>query len=112
PGGPTRLTRADQRPTVDGMGLYFLLLDGRLFREAIRPALAAAWRQRSFEPCRSLAAQLEPAVRAFTTRYHLGTDEPLLAQVPRGLPFDRHFWTLLAGEVLLYAAAEAPDIQT
>src|SRR4051794_1842239 len=105
------LTQRRHGPTVTGMPLYFLLLDAPLFHDAIRPALAAAWRQRTFEPCRPLAAQLEPAVRAFTERYHLGTEEPLLAQVRRSLPFDRHYWTLLAGEVLLYAAAEVPEIQ-
>jgi hypothetical protein len=94
------------------MGLYFLLLDGRLFHEVIRPALAAAWRQRSFEPCRPLTARLEPAVRAFAERYRLGAEEPLLAQVARGLPFDRHFWTLVAGEALVYGAAEVPELQT
>jgi hypothetical protein len=94
------------------MPLYFLLLDGRLFHQAIRPALAAAWRRRSFEPCRPLAARLEPAVRAFVERYHLGAEEPLLTQVARGLSFDRHFWTLLAGEALLYGAAEVPEFQT
>jgi hypothetical protein len=94
------------------MCLYFLLLDGRLFHEAIRPALAAAWQQRSFEPCLPLATRLGPAVRAFAERYHLGTEEPLLTQVARGLPFDRHFWTLLVGEALLYGAAEVPEFQT
>jgi hypothetical protein len=94
------------------MPLYFLLLDAPLFHDAIRPALAAAWRLRSFEPCRPLAARLQPAIRAFTERYYLGVEEPLLAQVSRGLPFDRHYWTLLAGEALLYAAVEVPEFQT
>ena len=40
-------------------------------------------------------------------------DEPLLAQVARSIvPFDRDFWRLLAGEVLLYGAASVPEILT
>src|SRR5262249_54183328 len=35
-----------------------------------------------------------------------------LCKVARGLPFDRHFWRLLVGELLLYTAAEIPEIQT
>jgi hypothetical protein len=94
------------------MPLYFLLLDARLFHEEIQPALAMAWRQRSFEPCKGLATRLEPAIRAFTERYHLGEEQPLLARAAQDLPFDRHYWTLLTGEALLYAAAEVPELQT
>jgi hypothetical protein len=91
---------------------YFYLLDERTFVEQIRPALAAGWQRRSFEPCRELCRQLLPAAKAFADRYHLGSEEPLLSQVVRGLPFDRHFWRLLAGEIFLFSAAEIPEIQT
>jgi hypothetical protein len=94
------------------MPLYFLLLDRRLFHEQIAPALAASWRQRSFLPCRPLCAALEPAARAFGQRYHDEAAEPLLCQVGRGLSFGRDRWRHLAGEVLFYAAAEIPEIQT
>jgi hypothetical protein len=93
------------------MPLYFLLLDARPFQEQIRPSLAAAWRQRSFEPCRSLCRDLLPVVRAFAERHGLIALESLLGQVARGLPFDRDYWTLLAGEVLLYAAREVPELE-
>jgi hypothetical protein len=95
------------------MPLYFLLLDGDRFEKETAPALAAAWRQRRFEPCRALCAGLHPAVRAFAERYHTGPDEPLLARVGREeVPFDRDVWRLLAGEVLLYGAADIPEFQT
>jgi hypothetical protein len=88
---------------------YFLVHDDALFEASIRPALAASWRARSFEPCRALCASLLGAARAYARRYHTGEDEPLLAHVARGLPFDRHCWKALAGEILLYAAAEIPE---
>jgi hypothetical protein len=94
------------------MPLYFLLLDADPFRRRITPALAASRRQRSFEPCRDLCTDLLPAVEAFRQRYHMGPDEALLSQVLHGLPYDVDFWRSLAGEVLLYSAAEVPDFQT
>lgn len=93
------------------MNHYFLLLDARLFHDRLHPALAASWRQRSFAPCRPLCEELLPAVQRFTERYHVGAAEPLLCQVARGLPFHREFWTLLAGELFLHAAAEIPEIE-
>jgi hypothetical protein len=94
------------------MADYFLVLDGTSFERDIRPALATSWRQRSFEPCRALCAALVPAAVAFSRRYHTGTDEPFVARVASGLPFDRAFWRTLAGEVLLVAAADIPELQT
>ena len=95
------------------MPLYFLLLDGARFKGEVVPTLAAAWRRRSFAPCRPLCVGLLPAVREFAERYHTGPDEPLLGRVAReDVPFDRDVWRLLAGEVLLYAAADIPEFQT
>jgi len=49
----------------------------------------------------------------FADRFHLTADErPLLAGLTAARPFDRRLWRHLAGEVLLYAAADAPAIQT
>jgi hypothetical protein len=94
------------------MPLYFLLLDADAFHGRIRPALAASWRGHTFEPCRPLCASLRPAADAFARRYHLGADEPLLAEVARGLPFDRDLWRHLAGEILWYSAADIPEFET
>ncbi|MBY0521886.1 MAG: hypothetical protein K2R98_00720 [Gemmataceae bacterium] len=94
------------------MPIYFLLLDGDLFeREIVRP-LAASWQQRSFEPCRALTTVLGPALDSFRAGCFAGTEEPLLLRVSTGLPFDRHIWRLLVGELLLIAAAEVPEIET
>jgi hypothetical protein len=95
------------------MPVYFLLHDAAPFRQTLRPALAAAWRRRHFDPCRSLCAALAPAAHDFAERYHTGHDEPLLALVARGtVPFDRDLWRLLVGEVLVYAAAAVPEVLT
>jgi hypothetical protein len=93
------------------MPLYFLTLDGALFQHRLRPALAAAWRERSFAPCQALCAELLPRARAFAARY-LIADEPLLQRVTEGLSFDRDFWRFLAGELLWYGADDIPELQT
>src|SRR6516225_9536620 len=93
------------------MADYFLLLDAEPFEDRVRPALAGAWRQRSFAPCRDLCAALLPAARAYAERYHTGTEEPLLSRVARGLRFDRDYWRHLVGEVLLFTAVEIPEFQ-
>jgi hypothetical protein len=94
------------------MADYFLMLDGAAFEGEARPVLAAAWRLRSFAPCRPLCAALRPAADAYRERYHVGDDEPLLARVAAGLPFDRAFWRTLVSEVLLFSALEIPEFQT
>jgi hypothetical protein len=94
------------------MADYFLVLNGDDFERSVRPVLAASWRERNFAPCRALCVLLLPAARAYTERYHTGSDEPLLAQVAGGLPFDRTFWRSLVGEVLLFSAVEIPELQT
>jgi hypothetical protein len=91
---------------------YFFLLDSAFFRQRVKPDLTASWRQRSFEPCRALCAELIPAARTLAERYHLGPEEPLLVRAADGLAFDRDFWSFLVGEILFYAAAEIPEIQT
>jgi hypothetical protein len=93
------------------MADYFLALDGATFEGEVRPALAAAWLRRSFEPCRALCASLVPAARDYADRYHTG-GESLIQNVAEGLSFDRGFWRLLVGEVLLVAAVEIPEFQT
>jgi hypothetical protein len=92
------------------MSHYFLLLDSNWFHDRFRPALAASWRQKSFQPCQALCDELTEAARAFSATYYVST-EGSLAAVAAGLPFDRHFWRCLVGEALLYSASEIPEIQ-
>jgi hypothetical protein len=93
--------------------LYFLLHDADAFHHRIAPALARSWRQHTFGPIVALARDLGPAITTFTERFHLTVDErPLLAQLTANRPFDRRMWRHLAGEVLLYAAVDAPPVQT
>jgi hypothetical protein len=94
------------------MPVYFLVHDADLFHEQIRPALTASWRRRNFALCRELCVFLLPAALEFRDRYHIGPDEPLLARIVHGLPFDRDLWRLLVGEVLLYAALDVPELHT
>jgi hypothetical protein len=92
--------------------LYFLLHDAIAFRR-IATALAASWRRRTFGPVVELAAELDPVLTAFADRFHLTADErPLLKRLTADQPFDRRLWRHVAGEILLYAAAAAPAIQT
>lgn len=97
------------RETCEGMAEYFLCFHGETFLRRIRPALAASWRQRSFDPCRQLCRELLPAASDYSRRFHTRDDETILARVLAGLPFDRACWRLLAGEVLLFAASEIPE---
>jgi len=90
---------------------YFLVQDAALFEETIRPALAEAWRLRSFAPCRALCRQLIPSAQEYADRHHTGALEGLLVQVIEGLPFDRGGWRLLVGEILLFTAREIPEFQ-
>lgn len=92
------------------MPLYFLVHDADRFHRLIVPALTESARRRNFDSCRDLAVELAPAVAEYVSRYRLG-DEPLLARLD-SLSFDRRLWTHLAGEILLFAASEVPELQT
>lgn len=94
------------------MALYFLLLDEPAFAGRLVPPLADAYRRRNFAPCRALCASLLPAAAAFRDSFFAGPAEPLLARVVRGVPFDRTLWRAVVGEVLLFAAAEVPELET
>lgn len=94
------------------MSDYLILLDRAIFEGSARPALAASHRARSFAPCRELCRDLLPAARDYARRYRLGTDEPLLARIADGLGWDRTLWPFVVSEVLLYSAAEIPELQT
>jgi hypothetical protein len=94
------------------MADYSLLLNGDDFERRYRPALADAWRCKSFGPCACIAAHLAPAARDYAARYHTGDQPPLVALVAGGLQFDRATWRGLVGEILLFAAEEIPEFQT
>jgi hypothetical protein len=91
------------------MAEYFLCLDAETFLERIRPVFAASWRQRCFDPCRSLCIDLLPAAQEYCRRYHSSEEETLIAKVAEGISFDSACWRLLVGEVLLFAAVEIPE---
>jgi hypothetical protein len=93
------------------MPVYYFLLDAPFFEQEIRPALAASWRERSFAPCRPVCRTLLAAAHSFLHDAHTRQDDSLIDRVANGLAFDRHFWTSLAGEMVLFAAKEIPEIQ-
>jgi hypothetical protein len=92
------------------MALYFLLHDAAAFRGQLAPALAASWHRRSFRPCVPLCQQLLPAAQSFSERFHIPFADLLVGQVVHGLPFDRHFWRGLVGELLFLAALDIPEL--
>jgi hypothetical protein len=93
------------------MAVYYMLFDADLFSRRLCPALAASWRRRSFEPCRTLCSDLVPAALALMKEFATSAEEPLICKAARDLAFDRDFWHLLVGELLFYSAAEIPEIQ-
>jgi hypothetical protein len=93
--------------------LYFLLHDAATFNKRLVPSLSVSWRRRTFRPLVELAADLRPTLADFAERFRLTADErPMLARLTADQPFNRRLWRQVAGEVLLYAAADAPPIQT
>jgi hypothetical protein len=92
------------------MKLYYMLIDSDRFHQSLTPALGASWRRRSFQPCQTLCAELLPASKAFAERYHVDFEGSLIGQIKGDFPFDRNIWRALVGEVLLYSAAEAPEL--
>jgi hypothetical protein len=42
----------------------------------------------------------------------LGEDPLILIHVAEGLPFERHYWRCLVGEILMVGAAEIPEMET
>lgn len=90
--------------------LLFLAHDAAFLHDRLTPALAASWQRRTFAPLAALAADLAPTFDAFAERFRLTADEQPLVRRADELPFDRRVWRHLAGELLLYAAADAPDV--
>jgi hypothetical protein len=92
------------------MADYFLVHDRSVFEESLRPALAAAWQQRSFAPCLAVGRQWLAVAHDYVRRYHVQPAGIVLFQLEQGLLFDRNLWRTLAGELILFAAREVPEI--
>src|SRR4051812_38410347 len=93
------------------MPWYFYPLEPTLFHDQVHPALAASWRLRSFAPCTELCRAFLERVRAFQQEYRGLEDATLVEQVARGLAFDKDRWRCLAGELLLFGAADWPVLE-
>jgi hypothetical protein len=92
------------------MADYFLVHDPDVLDGQLRPALARTWRLRSFAPCVDFCTSCTAAARDQAVRFHLPFDQTVLAHVADGLPFDRTLWRTLAGELLLFAALDVPEL--
>jgi hypothetical protein len=92
------------------MADYVLVHHRAVYEGAVRPALGAAWRARTFAPCLAHATGWAAAARAYSERYHVSPDDLLLLRLAEGLPFDRDLWRLLVAEVLLVTAVEMPEL--
>src|SRR2546423_5350820 len=91
---------------------YFMVLPAEWFREGLAGSLRECWRRRSFRAITTICEELTGAARNFIQCDMDGTSPPLTLQVPRGLAFDPNRWRLLAGELMLFAAVELPEIET
>jgi hypothetical protein len=89
---------------------YFLMHDAAWFQHVFCTSLAQSWRDKSFQPCQSLCAELTAAARTFADSYRVSTEGSLVAAVAAGLPFDRRLWRGVVGEALLFGAREIPEI--
>jgi hypothetical protein len=94
------------------MSLYFLVVDGALFRQQLRPAFAASWQRRSFGPCTELCVRFAPAAAAFAAQFHVREAGDLLNAVAAGEKFDRALWRQLVSDLLWFSAREIPEMQT
>lgn len=92
------------------MPLYTMLLDSAVFHGEIVPFLGETWSQRSFRAREDLWAALQSKAKIFAARYHVPVQDLLLCCDLGTLTFDRHSWLLLAGEALLVAATEIPEM--
>lgn len=82
---------------------YFYLVNRDWMEEALRPALAASWRRRSFEPCVGLCRELL-ATKAVAA-------EAVVRRVAEGAHFDRMLWHALIGECLIFGAEALPRLE-
>jgi hypothetical protein len=92
------------------MPAYYFLHNAHFFENEVVPALAASWRERSFDPCRTLCRNLLPAVDSFRSQAWTGSQESLIGLAAGGLPFDWRYWSQLASEIILFGAAEIPEV--
>ena len=91
---------------------YFYVIPAGRFEAEIQPALAAAWRNRTFEPCRELCDRLAAAAEGFALVHRIDPDAMFIAQVAAGTPFSKAAWRSLAGDLLMVSASLIPEIQT
>lgn len=82
---------------------YFYLLNRDWMEDTLRPALAASWRRRSFQPCVTLCQELLATKTV--------ADEAVMRRVAQGAPFDRTLWHALIGECLIFGAEAMPRLE-
>jgi hypothetical protein len=91
---------------------FFMAIEKEWFQNRLTPSLRACWLGRSFGPAVEICRELAEISRSFIQRGGEPPVPPLTLLVPDGLTFDRDRWRALTGELLLFSAAELPEIET
>jgi hypothetical protein len=79
---------------------YFYVLDAVFFLDQARPALETCSRRRTFSPLADLLPRLTIAAGEYS----------VLAEAAAGLPFDRHVFQAVVGQVLIFGASALPRL--
>jgi hypothetical protein len=89
---------------------YFMAIPADWFRQLLSPSLGECWRTHSFRPIEKICRELSAVAAQFIQK---GYDHsPVTLEVPQGLAFRPDRWRLLVGELLLFGAAELPELET
>jgi|HubBroStandDraft_4_1064222.scaffolds.fasta_scaffold270497_2 hypothetical protein len=89
---------------------YFMVLPGDWYRQLLVPALQECWLRRNFLPAEAICRELSAVAREFVQND--ASELPVSLQVVSGLQFRPEYWKLLVGELLLFGAAELPELET
>src|SRR5262245_132729 len=91
---------------------YFMAIPRNWFHERLSRSLRSCWRERSFAPVVEICRELAFSARSFVQLGSEGETSPLTLLVPNGLTFDPNRWRTVAGELMLFGAAELPELET
>src|SRR5262245_55811427 len=91
---------------------YFMAIRAEWFHGKLSGSLRACWQQRSFTPAFEICRESAESAQSFVQRGGEVDIPPLTLLVPRGLAFDPDRWRVLAGELMLFGAAELPELET
>src|SRR5262245_17995157 len=91
---------------------YFMAIPADWFHTRLSGSLRMCWRLRSFAPAVEICRELAISARRFIQREAGSEMPPLTLLVPEGLTFAPDRWRTLSGELMLFGAAELPELET